>query len=780
MDLHLGFLIITQLFIQNLYYQMKKSLIRLFFMSLLSLCAMAQEIDLKSEWKFNKGDNMLWADPAFDDKDWKNIELNRFWEFQGYDSYDGYAWYRTKVTIPSSFMKNSYLKDSLKLLLGKIDDHDQVYLNGELIGQNAGMPFKFGSNDNTPNGSAYNKDRRYAISVKHKAIKWDMPNVIAIRVFDQLGNGGMGDGKKYSISMVDVIDYVRFDANENPYKFQKDGSFSKTLVVKSVGPENMEFNGILSVVVTDNFSKKQLMSKSVSAKFTSKNPFSFDITMLGNENMIAKYAYKDAKTGNGFSETQEIPFLLTPTEKPEPKINGAKVFGARPGNPFLYKIAASGELPLTYAASNLPKGLTMNATGLITGTVNEKGQYIVKITVSNAKGKTDRDLKIIIGDNICLTPQMGWNSWNCWGLAVSDDKVRSSAKAMVEKGLINYGWTYMNIDDGWEGKRDANGVLQTNEKFPDMKKLSNDVHNMGLKLGIYSSPGPKTCGGYAGSYGYVQKDIDTWADWGIDYLKYDWCSYSEIFPVKEDATWSVKSKDTSVLNGLKKPYRIMQKAITSAKRDMVYSLCQYGWGDVWQWGAEVNGQSWRTTGDIEDTWQSMAGIGFKQSAYYPYAKPGRWNDPDMLVVGKVGWGPSLRNSRLTVNEQYTHISLWSLLASPLLIGCDMSQLDDFTLNLLKNSEVIDVNQDPLGKQAQQVVVNSDYQVWVKELEDGSKAIGIFNVSNNEKKVTLNWSDIKINGTKTVRDVWRQKDIGKFESKYETYVASHGVALIRIY
>ena len=176
----------------------------------------------------------------------------------------------------------------------------------------------------------------------------------------------------------------------------------------------------------------------------------------------------------------------------------------------------------------------------------------------------------------------------------------------------------------------------------------------------------------------------------------------------------------------------------------------------------------------------MAYIGFKQNTQYLYAKPGRWNDPDMLVVGKVGWGPSLRNSRLTINEQYTHISLWSLLASPLLIGCDMSQLDDFTLNLLKNSEVIDVNQDPLGKQAQQILVNDNYQVWVKELEDGSKVVGIFNISGKEQNITLNWSDIKISGSKTVRDVWRQKDLGSFDGKFQTLVASHGVTMVRVF
>jgi len=280
------------------------------------------------------------------------------------------------------------------------------------------------------------------------------------------------------------------------------------------------------------------------------------------------------------------------------------------------------------------------------------------------------------GDLIALTPPLGWNSWNAWGLSVDDEKVRAAADAFVDNGLADHGWTFINIDDGWEApERLPDGSITGNEKFPDFKNLSDYVHSKGLKLGIYSGPGPMTCGGYLASYQHEYQDAATWAKWGIDYIKYDWCSYRNI------------AKDNS-LEELQKPYILMRKALDAVNRDIVYSLCQYGMGDVWKWGADVGGNLWRTTGDIRDTWASMSGIGFRQDKMSPFASPGHWNNPDMLVVGWVGWGPNLHPTRLTPDEQYTHISLWALLSAPLLIGCDLTRLDDFTLNLLTNDEVL--------------------------------------------------------------------------------------------
>jgi hypothetical protein len=388
----------------------------------------------------------------------------------------------------------------------------------------------------------------------------------------------------------------------------------------------------------------------------------------------------------------------------------------------------------------------------------------VNLKVENSAGYAERDLKIIVGDKISLTPPLGWNSWNCWGLSVSDDKVRQSAREMKSSGLIDHGWSYINIDDGWEDKHDKDGKILTNGKFPNMYALCNYVHSLGLKTGIYSSPGTKTCGGYEGSYTFEEKDAQAYADWGIDYLKYDWCSYGRIAP-------------NPTPEQLKHPYLVMKRAIRKVNRDIHYSLCQYGMGNVWEWGDEVDGNSWRTTGDIEDTWESMTGIGFSQGKCSPFAAPGRWNDPDMLVVGWVGWGPSLHYTRLTPSEQYTHITLWCLLASPLLIGCDLSQLDPFTLNLLTNDEVLAVNQDPLGKQAVQVKANPSYEIWMKQMEDGSAALGLFNLTEKPMVIPVNTRDLNLSGILKMRDLWKQNDLGLVENHFEMLVMPHGARMI---
>ena len=475
------------------------------------------------------------------------------------------------------------------------------------------------------------------------------------------------------------------------------------------------------------------------------------------------------------------PYILTPPVSESPQINGPLVYGATPGRPFLYKIPVTGRKPVTFSVGNLPATLQLDgATGLITGIAPDSGEYQVNFVVKNAIGEAQKEFRIITGQGLALTPPMGWNSWNCWGLSVDDQKVRAAADAFITSGLADHGWTYINIDDGWEAQeRTAKGELLANEKFPDMNGLAGYVHSQGLKLGIYSSPGPQTCGGFLGSYEHEKQDVATWAGWGIDYVKYDWCSYGKI--ALNDS-----------LPELQKPYLWMSDFIGSASRDIIYSLCQYGMGNVWEWGGQVGGNLWRTTGDITDTWESMAGIGFDQDKCSPYAKQGNWNDPDMLVVGQVGWGPNLHPSRLTPDEQYTHISLWCLLSAPLLIGCDLSQLDDFTLNLLTNDEVLAINQDPLGRQATRVHQEKGYEVWAKPLADSSVAIGLFFMGFEspvdafnwesgmpKRTLTINWSDLGINGVYKVRDLWRQKDIGQFASVYTAEVPYHGVALVRL-
>jgi len=485
--------------------------------------------------------------------------------------------------------------------------------------------------------------------------------------------------------------------------------------------------------------------------------------------------------------------ILTPPPSDLPRINGPKIIGVRPGHPVLYSVAATGKHPMTFISTGLPEGLSLDpSTGRIAGFVAQAGTYKSVIKVSNEIGTAQRDLIIVVGPQICLTPPMGWNSWNCWATAVDDQKVRAAADAFVSSGLIEHGWTYINIDDCWEVKpeskdsllagelRDKSGMINTNKKFPDMKALAEYVHAKGLKLGIYSSPGPTTCGGYTASYKHEEQDARQYAGWGIDYLKYDWCSYGEIAP-------------NPSLDDLKKPYTVMRAALDKVNRDIVFSLCQYGMGKVWEWGGEVGGNCWRTTGDISDSWGSMSGIGFSQGGHEKYAKPGNWNDPDMLVVGYVGWGPSLHPTRLTPDEQYTHISLWCLLSAPLLIGCDLGRLDPFTLNLLTNDEVLAIDQDPLGRQAACVKKEGGAQVWAKDLEDGSKAAGLFYVGADASdpvkgfpwevkpsaKVTLRASDLGIKGKFAVRDVWRQKDLGTFEGEFSSEVPFHGVVLVNL-
>jgi alpha-galactosidase len=437
----------------------------------------------------------------------------------------------------------------------------------------------------------------------------------------------------------------------------------------------------------------------------------------------------------------------------------------------LYKIAASGEKPLLYEVKNLPQGLTVNReNGLITGTLDTPGDYRLILSVSNKAGKAERELIIKAGNVLALTPPMGWNSWNCWGMSVTEDKVRSSAQAFIDKGLIDYGWTYINIDDAWQAdSRTADGTLQGNRHFPDMKALGDWLHERGLKFGIYSSPGTRTCGDRIGSYRYEATDARKYAEWGVDYLKYDWCSYGEVFDREGDHSTSAYMK----------PYQVMQKELALQKRDIVYSLCQYGFKDVWEWGAAVNGNCWRTTWDITDTWKSLKDIGFSQDRLYSFAKPGRWNDPDMLIVGRVGWGEHLHPTNLTIDEQYTHISLWSLLAAPLLIGCDLGQLDAFTLSLLTNAEIIDINQDPLGKQAKKVKADGNIQCWVKDLEDDCKAIGLFNLGEEDQTYKLVYSSLGIPDVKEVRDVWRQSNLPGVNAYLETIIPAHGVILLRI-
>jgi len=469
---------------------------------------------------------------------------------------------------------------------------------------------------------------------------------------------------------------------------------------------------------------------------------------------------------------QNIPPIVMASSdaKREAAIHGAKIVGASPNKPFLFLIPATGSGQLRYSATNLPQGLHLDgATGIISGAIKNLGSTDVALTVENTPGTAQSTLTIVCGkDQLGATPPMGWNSWNVWAATVDQEKVKAAADWLVRSGLSSHGYQYINIDDGWEGGRDAAGHILPNNKFPNMKGLADYVHSKGLKLGIYSSPGPKTCQGLEGSYNHEADDAATFAKWGVDYLKYDLCSYTKLLTTKDEAD-------------LKKPYDIMGKALASVDRDIFYSLCEYGMADVWKWGASVRGNSWRTTGDIADAWGTVCRQGFGENAHAKYAGPGHWNDPDMLVVGKVGmgWGAKLHGTRLTQNEQITHFTLWSLVCAPLLIGCDMSSMDKFTLNLLSNDEVIAVNQDKLGKPATRLSQHGLVEVWSRPLSDGTIAVGFFNRSIQQQPIRVGWSDLGLSAPQTVRDLWEQSDRGSYPDSFQIDVPAHGARLFKI-
>jgi alpha-galactosidase len=511
----------------------------------------------------------------------------------------------------------------------------------------------------------------------------------------------------------------------------------------------------------------------------------------------AKIEATTAKKFATSSVAAVAPYVLTPPPPATPRINGAGVFGVRPGSPFLFMVPATGERPMNFSATGLPAGLRIDArTGRITGKLARAGSYNVTLRAKNARGEAQKKLRIVCGDRIALTPPMGWNSWNVFAQAVSADKVERAADAMVKSGLINHGWTYINIDDFWQNHRDSNdptlrgkfrdehGDIVPNVRFPDMKGLVDTIHGLGLKAGLYSSPGPWTCGGCAGSYGHEKQDAETYAKWGFDYLKYDWCSYGGLtqgIPAADPKLPNVSWAGGGNLETAMKPYQLMGKHLQEQPRDIVYSLCQYGMSDVWKWGDSVGGESWRTTNDIGNSWDSMKNIALAHDRSAPWAKPGNWNDPDMLIVGFIGWG-NPQPTRLTPDEQYLHMSLWSLFSAPLLIGCDLEKLDAFTLNLLTNDEVIAVNQDALGKQATNVHTVGDVRIYVKALEDGGRAAGFCNFGR--KAATLEYrefSKLGLAGRQRVRDLWRQKDLATLDTARQSLpltIPAHGVVLCK--
>lgn len=482
------------------------------------------------------------------------------------------------------------------------------------------------------------------------------------------------------------------------------------------------------------------------------------------------------------------PVSLTPAHGPEPKINGPKIFGVRPGHPIVFTIPASGKKPMSFSAGNLPAGVKVDAgNGRITGSIQKPGEYIISLQVKNEVGSSKRILKIVVGEDIALTPPMGWNHYNIYGTRITQADVLAQAKAMASSGLIDHGWSYMNIDDGWQGERGGplHAIQPDTSRFRNMKQLSDEIHALGLKFGIYSTPWVESYGHrvggtamnpegkfertkeqiprnkkqlpYAiGTYSFVDADVKQWALWDVDYMKYDWN------PAELPET------------------KTMYDALRNSGRDVVYSLSNsIPFATIAELSAVSN--AWRTGGDIKDNWKSLKSRIPTQDKWAPFARPGHWNDPDMMIVGVVGWNAKDKwPSKLTPDEQYTHMSAWCLMSVPLLLGCDMTKLDDFTLGLLTNDEVIAINQDPLGKQATVVSKEGDLVVMAKDIEEGCKAAGLFNLADSgTQQLSLKWADLGIKGKYMVRDLWRQKDLGVFEGEFKTTVAEHGVVMVKL-
>ena len=365
-------------------------------------------------------------------------------------------------------------------------------------------------------------------------------------------------------------------------------------------------------------------------------------------------------------------------------------------------------------------------------------------------------------NGLAARPPMGWNSWNHFHRNVDDAAVRAQADAMVSSGMRDAGYIYVNIDDTWQGERDAQGNIQANSRFPDMKALADYVHSKGLKIGIYSSPGALTCAKFAGSLGHEVQDARTYAAWGMDYLKYDLCGLREQMKVAATPEEAHKIMFDAYIK--------MRDALKAIGRPIVYSLCQYGDDAVWRWGTEVGGNLWRTTGDISDKYASMAAIGFSQAGLAKFAGPGHWNDPDMLEVG---------NGGMNADEYRTHMSLWAILAAPLLAGNDLSTMTEETKAMLTNRDVIAVDQDAAGKQGDRAWAEGPIEVWVRQLADGSKAVGVFNRHPSALTATVDFKALGFTRAVKARDIWQGTDLGTISAPYTAKIPGHGVLFLKV-
>ncbi len=352
---------------------------------------------------------------------------------------------------------------------------------------------------------------------------------------------------------------------------------------------------------------------------------------------------------------------------------------------------------------------------------------------------------------LAQTPPMGWNTWNKFGCKIDEHLVRDMADALVASGMKDAGYQFVNIDDCWQVARDSTGkIVADPDRFPSgIKALADYVHSKGLKFGIYTDAGRMTCENRPGSYGHEVQDAKTYAEWGIDYVKVDWCNTEGLDPEVQ--------------------YAKIADALLATGRPIVFSICNWGVKAPWRWAGKF-GNLWRTAGDMSDTYSRMAEIGFGQSGLEKVAGPGHWNDPDMLEIG---------NGGMNQEEYRTHMSLWALLSAPLIAGNDLRSMTPETKELLTNAEAIAVDQDSKGEQGHRVWQEGSLQIWAKPLADGSQAVGLFNGTEDAIDITLQFKDIGIRGQARVRDLWQHKDMGSVKDAFKVNVASHGVVLVKV-
>jgi len=501
---------------------------------------------------------------------------------------------------------------------------------------------------------------------------------------------------------------------------------------------------------------------------------------------------------------------VTPWNTGTPAIHGPALTGAAAGKPFRYAIPATGERPLKFSAERLPAGLTLHpGTGQITGCAAADGQYRVLLKAENPHGQAEKEFDIIIGKGLALTPPMGWNSWNAWRRWVDDAKVRAAAENMVSSGLAARGYTYINIDSCWQGERGGkHNAIQPNRKFPDMPALSDFIHGNGLKFGIYSTPwvcpwgcfkeealaewgggnltgcsaGPmdpayahdftKEYGKYVGMEKYEANDVAQWIEWNVDYLKYDWAPTDPVCLER------------------------MGRLLKNAPRDIVLSICTAAkLADVEACKKWAN--LWRGARDTQDSWNNILVTGFYAEEnnllenWRPQAGPGGWYDLDLLALGpQFNTKESTTPCKLTTEEQITHMSYWALYPSPIFLSCNLANLDDFTLRLFGNEEIIAVNQDRLGQPAVRIKETrrqafasskpqSENRVHARHLADGSMALGLFNLSDHPDEVTISLGDLEISGSVAVRNLWERKELGKMEGQIMLAVPAHGAQMLKV-